>query len=129
MPMPGVHKRLEFARAARWTVSRCAVCRALSRIVMRQQAGWYGTAWIANNCVMSTTLKIPPEFDAVPEGEQIAFVQELWDRIARDLDRVPIPDDHKRILDERLDAYRANPQTGQLWSEVREQLLAKLRSS
>jgi putative addiction module component (TIGR02574 family) len=79
--------------------------------------------------VMSTTLKIPPEFDTVSEGEKIAFVQELWDRIARDPDRVPIPDDHKRVLDERLDAYRENPQTGHLWSEVREQLLAKLRSS
>lgn len=73
-------------------------------------------------------LKIPPEFDTAPKDQRIAFVQELWDRIARDADRVPIPDEHKRILDERLSEYRANPQAGRPWSEVREELLAKLRS-
>ena len=78
---------------------------------------------------MSSTLTVPPEFDAVTEDERIAFVQELWDRIAQQPDRVPVPEEHKRILDERLDAYRADPKSGQLWSEVREQLLAKLRSS
>jgi putative addiction module component (TIGR02574 family) len=78
---------------------------------------------------MSTKLNIPPEFDAVPKDQRIAFVQELWDRIAQDPDRVPVPDEHKRILDERLSAYRMNPQPGRPWSEVRDQLLVKLRSS
>lgn len=77
---------------------------------------------------MSTKLKIPPEFDAVPKEQRIAFVQELWDRIARDPSSVPVPREHKRILDERLDAYRANPHAGRPWSEVRDRLLAKLRS-
>jgi putative addiction module component (TIGR02574 family) len=74
-------------------------------------------------------LAVPPEFDAVPKEERIAFVQELWDRIARDPEHVPVPNHHKRILEERLEAYRANPQAGQPWSEVRDQLLAKLRDS
>jgi len=72
---------------------------------------------------------IPPEFDAASEDQRIAFVQELWDRIAQDPERVPVPDNHRRILDERLDAYRANPQTGRPWTEVREELLTKLRDS
>ena len=78
---------------------------------------------------MSTKLNIPPEFDAVPKDQRIAFVQELWDRIAQDPDRVPVPNEHKRILDERLSAYQLNPQPGRSWSEVRNQLLVKLRSS
>ena len=78
---------------------------------------------------MGSTLQVPPEFDAVAEDERIAFVQELWDRIAQEPSRVPVPEEHKRILDERLDAYRADPQPGRPWSEVREQLLGKLRSS
>jgi putative addiction module component (TIGR02574 family) len=77
---------------------------------------------------MSANLKVPPEFDALSSDEQIAFVQELWDRIARDPDRMPIPDEHKRILDERLEAYAANPRSGRPWNEVRDELLAKLRS-
>jgi putative addiction module component (TIGR02574 family) len=78
---------------------------------------------------MSAKLKIPPEFDAVSKDQRIAFVQELWDRIAQDQRNVPVPDEHKRILEERLNAYRANPETGRSWSEMRERLLAKLRST
>jgi len=77
---------------------------------------------------MSANLKVPPEFDNAPKEQRIAFVQELWDRIAQDADRIPVPSEHQRILDERLREYRANPRPGQPWSEVREQLLAKLRS-
>ena len=78
---------------------------------------------------MNVKLKIPPGFDNVPKDQRIAFVQELWDRIAQDPDRVPVPDEHRRILEERLNAYRAKPQSGRPWKEVREELLANLRSS
>ncbi len=78
---------------------------------------------------MSTRLTVPPEFDSVSKEQRIAFVQELWDRIAADPERVPLPVEHERIIDERLDAYRANPKPGRPWSEVRSELLAKMRSS
>lgn len=77
---------------------------------------------------MSTNLKAPPEFDDVSSDERIAFVQELWDRIAKDSDRVAVPDEHKRILDERLDAYSSERRPGRPWREVRDELLSKLRS-
>lgn len=76
---------------------------------------------------MSTTkLPVLPEFEVASREQQIAFVQELWDRIAQDPEKLPVPDHHKRILDERLEAYRADPDRGRSWPEVREQLLAKL---
>lgn len=78
---------------------------------------------------MDTKLRIPSEFDNAPKKQRIAFVQELWDRIAQDPDLVPIPDEHKQILDERLNAYRTSPQSGRPWHEVREELLARLHSS
>ncbi|MNC96128.1 putative addiction module component [compost metagenome] len=78
---------------------------------------------------MSANLKVPPEFDQVSKEQRIAFVQELWDRIAQDAERVPLPAEHQRILEERLAEYRANPRAGRPWSEVRDQLLAKLRRS
>jgi len=65
---------------------------------------------------MTMKLKAPPEFDTAPKNQRIAFVQELWDRIAQDPDRVPIPDEHI-------------PQSGRPWNEVREELLASLHSS
>jgi putative addiction module component (TIGR02574 family) len=76
---------------------------------------------------VSTNLKVPPGFDDAPKEQRIAFVQELWDRIANDPEKVPVPIEHQRILEERLKEYRANPKAGRPWSEVRDQLLAKLQ--
>ena len=72
-------------------------------------------------------MEVPPEFDSVSKEQRILFVQELWDRIAADPERVPLPAEHERIIAERLDAYRAHPRPGRPWSEVRNELLAKLR--
>jgi len=76
---------------------------------------------------MSAGLKVPPEFDALPGDEQVAFVQDLWDRIAEHPERIGIPEEHKRILDERLGAYVTDPRAGRPWAEVRDELLAKRR--
>ena len=76
---------------------------------------------------MAMKISIPPDFDKAPNDQRIAYVQQLWDRIASDPASIPIPEYHKRILDERLDDYHNNPQSGRPWGEVRDQLLAKLR--
>jgi putative addiction module component (TIGR02574 family) len=76
---------------------------------------------------MSANLKVPPEFDAATKEQRIAFVQELWDRIAKDPQRLPMPPEHQQLLEERLREYRVNPSSGRPWSEVREHLLAKFR--
>jgi len=85
--------------------------------------------WLSINSAMRMKLSVPTEFDTAPKDERIAFVQELWNRIVQDPEQLPISNEHKQILDERLDAYRANPRAGRPWSEVRDQLLTKLRSS
>ena len=69
------------------------------------------------------------EFKDLPTQERIEYVQELWDFIAESPEQVPVPDSHKAILDVRLAAYEANPEQGRPWSEVREDLLKKLRDS
>ena len=74
-------------------------------------------------------LEIPPEFEAASWEERIAFVQALWDRMTEDPEKIPVPEHHKRILRERLEAYRENPERGRPWDEVRDEILQKLRSS
>lgn len=59
--------------------------------------------------------------------ERIRYVQDLWDYIMNHSQSIPVPEEHKRILDERLKAYRENPDPGRPWGEVREELLGKLR--
>ena len=78
---------------------------------------------------MASKLTVPDDFDRAPDEQRIAFVQELWDRIAENPVRVPVPESHRRILEQRLSEYGANPSAGQAWPEVRDDLLSKLRNA
>jgi len=69
----------------------------------------------------------PPGFDDLPVGEQIDYVQTLWERIAASPNQVPVPEWHQQIIRERLEAYRANPTAGRPWPEVRTDIEKKLR--
>lgn len=69
---------------------------------------------------MSKRISLPPPgFDDLPVDEQIDFVQSLWDRIAATSEEVPVPEWHRNILCERLAAYKANPDAGRSWANVR----------
>jgi len=69
----------------------------------------------------------PPGFDDLSVGDQIEYVESLWDRIAATPEQVPIPEWHSEILDERLKDYEANPNAGESWDVVRERLRDRLR--
>ena len=69
----------------------------------------------------------PPGFNDLSVEEQIDYVQALWDWIAASPEKVPIPEWHLRILQERLEAYNANPKTSRPWKEARADLERKLR--
>ncbi len=70
---------------------------------------------------------IPPEFKSLSLDDRIAYVQDLWDFIAMNPDSLQVSDEHKRILDERLDSFDANSDSGVPWEEFRNELLTKLR--
>lgn len=69
----------------------------------------------------------PPGFDDLSVEEQIDFVQSLWDRIAATPEQVPVPEWHRRIIRERLEAYHANPTAGRCWTDIRTDIERKLR--
>ena len=68
----------------------------------------------------------PPGFDELSAEEKLDYVQSLWDRIAASPEEVPVPEWHKQIINERLAAYRANPDAGKTWEQVRNELERKL---
>lgn len=77
---------------------------------------------------MPNPVPLPPfGFDDLSVEEQIEYVQSLWDRIATTPERVPVPEWHRGILDERLKDCDANPNAGGDWDVVRERLRDKLR--
>ena len=51
--------------------------------------------------------------------ERIHLVQTIWDSIAEDTEISEISEGHKRILDERLEAHKNNPDDVVSWEEVK----------
>ncbi len=78
---------------------------------------------------MSHALQNPPAgFDDLPIDQQIDYVQTLWDRIAANKDRVPVPAWHREILEERLAEHEADPDAGRPWEQVEADLRKRLAS-
>ena len=77
---------------------------------------------------MAHAVPIPPAgFDNLSVDEQVEYVQSLWERISARPEDVAVPDWHRTVIRERLAQLDASPQAGRPWSEVRDELLRKLR--
>lgn len=55
-------------------------------------------------------------------SERIQLVEDIWDSIVEFPEAMILTEDQKRELDNRLDAYRQNPNEGSPWEEVRERI-------
>ena len=76
---------------------------------------------------MAKTVSIPPAgFEGLTPDEKVQYVQDLWDYVVANASKVPVPDWHRRILNERLTEYHAAPHEGKAWPQVRDQLLREL---
>jgi putative addiction module component (TIGR02574 family) len=77
---------------------------------------------------MAKSLPVPPPgFDALSVEEKLDYVHSLWDRIVAHPDEVPVPDWHRRVINERLTAHRADPGAVVPWEDLRAELLDKLK--
>ena len=56
--------------------------------------------------------------DRLSVTERIALVQEIWDSIAADAERVPLTEAQKEEVDRRLAAHQANPEAAIPWEQV-----------
>jgi putative addiction module component (TIGR02574 family) len=65
---------------------------------------------------------IPALRDA-PLDSQLELVEELWAAITAKSDSLPLPDWHRRELDQSLADYQANPRAGSSWPEARARIL------
>lgn len=71
----------------------------------------------------------PPGFDELSADEKLEYIQALWGHFSEHPDDVPVPDWHREIVSERLAAHRRGEMTARPWPEVREELLARLRTA
>lgn len=51
----------------------------------------------------------PPGFAQLSKGEQVRYLQDLWDRIAERPGELPVPESHLELAEERLAEYRRDP--------------------
>ncbi|WP_457674781.1 addiction module protein [Thiolapillus sp.] len=55
--------------------------------------------------------------------QRIQLVEDIWDSIAEMPEAVEIPQWHRKVLDERLEAYHVNPDEGSPWKDVKKRIL------
>ncbi len=62
------------------------------------------------------------EIKSLPMPERIQVVEDIWDSIANEVDRIPLTDAQKLELDHRLKLYHLDSQSGSTWVEARDRI-------
>jgi hypothetical protein len=71
----------------------------------------------------------PPGFDELSPDEKFEYIQALWDHFSAHPEEVPVPDWHRQVIAECLAAHCRAETASAPWSEIREELLALLRTA
>jgi putative addiction module component (TIGR02574 family) len=74
------------------------------------------------------TQEIVEAFRRLPADERVRLVEELWDEVARELERQPLSEAQQRLLDERIRQHQENPADVEDWETARDDLLRGLWS-
>jgi putative addiction module component (TIGR02574 family) len=59
--------------------------------------------------MIPTSVPSPAGSSELSKGEQIEYLQALWDQIAQPPDEVPIRESHVQLAEQRLQQYRDDP--------------------
>jgi putative addiction module component (TIGR02574 family) len=69
---------------------------------------------------MSTANKI--DIQELSQSERILLAEQLWDSITDDQDTIEVTDAQMKILQQRLAAYKASPNEGTSWEQVKKEM-------
>jgi putative addiction module component (TIGR02574 family) len=99
-------------------------CPLPSRTAAEMLAWWTG--------LIALRRSLPPPLSdrwEVTEGYQGpaygVATPEIWDTIAAAPDSLPLTEEDKRLIDERLEACRRNPQAGSSWEDVYARIISR----
>lgn len=62
-----------------------------------------------------------PELESLAPQEKITLAAQLWEEATQTMDEEPDPE-LLNVLEERLEHYRQNPETGLTWEEVKKRV-------
>lgn len=63
------------------------------------------------------------ELSQLNRKEKLHLVEEIWDSIASNPEEVEVPDQHKTILEKRLQTLEEDKENSSTWNEVRQKYL------
>ena len=66
----------------------------------------------------------PPGFERLSADEKLDYVEALWDLVREAPEGIPVPEWHRRIIEERKKA----PEPGLSWDEVRRRVEERIRN-
>ena len=69
---------------------------------------------------MSKANKI--DIQELSQSERILLAEQLWDSITDDQDTLEVTDAQMKILQQRLAAYKASPNEGTSWEQVKKEM-------
>ena len=69
---------------------------------------------------MSTAKKI--NIQELSQSERILLAEELWDSVVTNQDSLEVTDSQRKILEERLMAYKALPDEGSSWEDIKKEM-------
>jgi len=69
---------------------------------------------------MSTANKI--DIQELSQSERILLAEQLWDSITDDQDTIEVTDSQMKLLQQRLTAYKASPNEGTSWEQVKKEM-------
>ena len=55
----------------------------------------------------------------LPAAERLDLMDRIWDSLAANPELIPLPEEHRQILEARLKAHRTNPGEVVSWEAVR----------
>lgn len=59
-------------------------------------------------------------------SEKILIIEDIWESIITSQHNYSINETHKKLLNERLEAYNKNPDEGKSWEDVKKTIQSKL---
>ncbi len=67
------------------------------------------------------------DFHRLSIAQRLELVESIWDSIAADADEqvLPLTDEERAMLDQRLSAHEQNPSETTPWAEARARILGK----
>ncbi|MFT5133549.1 MAG: putative addiction module component (TIGR02574 family) [Gammaproteobacteria bacterium] len=62
------------------------------------------------------------DIQELSHSDRILLAEQLWDSVAENQDSLEITASQKKVLEERLAAYRISPNAGSSWEDVKNEM-------